>query len=77
MFSKLQHNNYIFLQDEIIKYLTVLDKLWVNKEKLTRAGFELATSGLTCRRSTNWANIQNLFDKMIDNDMHTNVYTNC
>ena len=30
---------------------------WMNKEKLTRAGFEPATcSGLTCRRSTNWAN---------------------
>ena len=28
-------------------------KFWMNKEKLTRAGFEPATSGLTCRRSTN------------------------
>ena len=33
-----------------------LDKFWMNKEKLTRGGFEPATSGLTCRRSTNWAN---------------------
>ena len=29
---------------------------WMDKEKLTRAGFEPATSGLTCRCSTNWAN---------------------
>ena len=29
---------------------------WMNTEKLTRAGFEPATSGLTCRCSTNWAN---------------------
>ena len=33
-----------------------LDKFWTNKENLTRVGFEPATSGLTCRRSTNWAN---------------------
>ena len=33
-----------------------ISKLWMNKEKLTRAGFEPATSGLTRRRSTNWAN---------------------
>ena len=26
---------------------------WINKERITRAGFETATSGLTCRRSTN------------------------
>ena len=31
----------------------ILDKFWINKEKFTRAGFEPATSGLTCRRSTN------------------------
>ena len=29
-----------------------LDKVWMNKDKFTRAGFELATSGLTCQRST-------------------------
>ena len=28
-------------------------KFWMNKEKFTRAGFEPATSGLTCRSSTN------------------------
>ena len=28
--------------------------IWMNKEKLTRAGLEPATSGLTCRGSTNW-----------------------
>ena len=28
----------------------------VINHKFTRAGFEPATSGLTCRRSTNWAN---------------------
>ena len=26
---------------------------WMNKEKFTRAGFEPATSVLTCQRSTN------------------------
>ena len=30
-----------------------IDKFWMNKDKFTRAGFEPATSGLTCRRSTN------------------------
>ena len=29
----------------------------MNKDKLTRAVFEPTTSGLTCRRSTNWANL--------------------
>ena len=29
--------------------------LWINKGKGTTAGFEPTTSGLTCRRSTNWA----------------------
>ena len=28
----------------------ILDKFWMNKEKLTRAGLEPATSGLSCRR---------------------------
>ena len=28
---------------------------WLNKVKLTRAGFEPTTSELTCRHSTNWA----------------------
>ena len=27
----------------------------MNKDKITRAGLEPATSGLTCRGSTNWA----------------------
>ena len=36
---------------------TFLDQFWMNKEKFTGAGFEPATSGLTCRRSTNWANL--------------------
>ena len=31
---------------------TFLDQFLMNKEKLTRAGFEPATSGLTCRHST-------------------------
>ncbi len=30
--------------------------IWVNKEKLTGAGFEFVTSGLTHWRPTNWAN---------------------
>ena len=30
-----------------------LDKFWMNKDKFTKAGFEPATSGLTCRCSTN------------------------
>ena len=33
-----------------------LGKFWMNKEKFTRAGFEPATSGLTCWRTTNSAN---------------------
>ena len=33
-----------------------LDKFRMDKEKLTRAGFEHATSGLTCQHSTNRAN---------------------
>ena len=35
---------------------TFLDNLWINKETITRAEFEPATSGLTCWRSTNRAN---------------------
>ena len=35
---------------------TFLDTFWMKREKFTRAGFERATSGLTCRCSTNWAN---------------------
>ena len=31
------------------------DKFWMNNEKLTRAGFEPATSRLKYRRSTNWS----------------------
>ena len=31
----------------------ILDKFWMNKDKFTRVGLERATSGLTCRRSTN------------------------
>ena len=31
----------------------ILDKCWMNKETFTRAGLEPATSGLTCRCSTN------------------------
>ena len=32
-------------------WVHILDKFWMNKEKFTRAGFEPATSGFTCRRS--------------------------
>ena len=35
---------------------TYLDTFLMKREKFTRAGFEPATSGLTCRRSTDWAN---------------------
>ena len=35
---------------------TFFEKLLINKEKIRRARFETATSRLTCRRSTNWAN---------------------
>ena len=35
---------------------TFLEKFWMDKAKFTRAGLEPATSGLMCRRSTNWAN---------------------
>ena len=43
-----------FLSVQFVGIWTVFyincDKFWMNKEKLTRAGFEPATSGLTCRR---------------------------
>ena len=31
----------------------IMIKFWMNKDKLTRVGLEPATSGLTCRCSTN------------------------
>ena len=47
---------FYYFQNYYIVIQFIWDKFWMNKEKFTRAGFESATSGLTCRRSTNWAN---------------------
>ena len=38
------------IRDKQTSYRT----FWMNKEQFTRAGLEPATSGLTCRYSTNW-----------------------
>ena len=48
----LYHNLYFYIIYVVLITL-ILDKFWMNKEKLTRAGFEPATSRLTCRCSTN------------------------
>ena len=48
-------NNIVISRNKPHRKLTgyILDTFWKNKEEFTRAGFEPATSRLTCRRSTN------------------------
>ena len=46
----------VLLQNGIVEMefnLNTLNTFWMNKENGTRTGFEPATSGLTCRCSTN------------------------
>ena len=49
--SSCKHQRPTHLQRFLQFYFQ--DKFWMNKEKFTRAGFERATSGLTCRCFTN------------------------